>query len=94
MVRVVTGCLKLPKRSHRHPFRYVHDWPRESPEFKDGDVDDPATGYSPFPGNVNNLLVKIPSYAQVLAGPDQGVVDEFVNPKYKVIRGGHLRLLL
>lgn len=57
---------------------------RESPDFKDGDVDDPATGYSAFPGNVNNLLVKIPSYAAVLAGPDQGVVDEFVNPKYKV----------
>mmetsp|Transcript_106203 Transcript_106203/g.307382 ORF Transcript_106203/g.307382 Transcript_106203/m.307382 type:complete len:464 (-) Transcript_106203:1068-2459(-) len=56
---------------------------RESPDFKDGDVDDPATGYSAFPGNVNNLLVKIPSYAAVLAGPDQGVVDEFVNPKYK-----------
>mmetsp|Transcript_106208 Transcript_106208/g.307427 ORF Transcript_106208/g.307427 Transcript_106208/m.307427 type:complete len:238 (-) Transcript_106208:1384-2097(-) len=67
-------------RSHPLPLPPTN---RESPDFKDGDVDDPATGYSAFPGNVNNLLVKIPSYAAVLAGPDQGVVDEFVNPKYK-----------
>lgn len=48
-----------------------------------GDVADPATGYSPFPGNANNFIIEMGSYAKTLAGPDQGVVVEFVNPKYK-----------
>lgn len=56
---------------------------RSTSDFANGDVDDPNTGYSPFPGNVNNLLVFLPNYARVLEGPDQGVVEEFVNPKYK-----------
>jgi UDP-sugar pyrophosphorylase len=49
----------------------------------EGDVADPATGYSPFPGNANNLVVEMKAYAQTLRGEDQGVVTEFVNPKYK-----------
>lgn len=48
-----------------------------------GDVADPATGYSPFPGNVNNIVIEIGAYAKTLRGEDQGVVLEFVNPKYK-----------
>ena len=48
-----------------------------------GDVADPATGYSPFPGNANNLVLELSSYAKTLRGEDQGVVLEFVNPKYK-----------
>lgn len=56
---------------------------RSTPGYEGGDVDDPETNYSPFPGNVNNLLVKLDSYAKVVGGPDQGVVEEFVNPKYK-----------
>jgi UDP-sugar pyrophosphorylase len=44
-------------------------------------VDDPATSFSPFPGNVNNLLVYLPNYAKAISGADQGVVEEFVNPK-------------
>jgi UDP-sugar pyrophosphorylase len=55
---------------------------RATPGFEDGDVDDPETGFSPFPGNVNNLLVYLPTYEKVISGPDQGVVEEFVNPKY------------
>lgn len=50
---------------------------------KKGDVPDPATGYSPFPGNANNIVIEIGSYAKTLRGEDQGVVVEFVNPKYK-----------
>lgn len=50
---------------------------------KKGDVPDPATGYSPFPGNANNLVLEMGSYARTLRGEDQGVVLEFVNPKYK-----------
>jgi UDP-sugar pyrophosphorylase len=46
-------------------------------------VSDPLTGYSPFPGNANNLVIELQAYAKVLRGEDQGVVIEFVNPKYK-----------
>jgi UDP-sugar pyrophosphorylase len=48
-----------------------------------GDVADPQTGYSPFPGNANNLIIEMSAYAKTLRGEDQGVVLEFVNPKYK-----------
>jgi UDP-sugar pyrophosphorylase len=48
-----------------------------------GDVADPTTGYSPFPGNANNLIIELGAYAKTLRGEDQGVVIEFVNPKYK-----------
>ena len=48
-----------------------------------GDVADPATGFSPFPGNANNLVIELSSYAKTLRGEDQGVVLEFLNPKYK-----------
>ena len=47
-----------------------------------GDVAD-DTGFSPFPGNANNLVIEMGAYAKTLRGEDQGVVVEFVNPKYK-----------
>jgi UDP-sugar pyrophosphorylase len=47
----------------------------------DGDTDDPATGMSPFPGNVNELLFHLPPYLRVLQST-HGVIGEFVNPKY------------
>jgi len=49
--------------------------------FPDGDVADPASGYSPFPGNINNLVFGLDQYTATL---DQtgGRVNEFVNPKY------------
>jgi UDP-sugar pyrophosphorylase len=47
-----------------------------------GDIAD-ETGYSPFPGNANNLVIEMSAYSKTLAGEDQGVVVEFVNPKYK-----------
>jgi len=47
-----------------------------------GDVPDPSTGYSPFPGNSNILILELSSYLHTLRGEDQGVVTEFVNPKY------------
>jgi UDP-sugar pyrophosphorylase len=46
-----------------------------------GDVADPATGFSPFPGNINQLVVKLDSYAATL-GVTSGIMEEFVNPKY------------
>jgi UDP-sugar pyrophosphorylase len=48
-----------------------------------GDVPDPQTGYSPYPGNSNILILEMSAYAKTLRGEDQGVVIEFVNPKYK-----------
>ena len=50
-----------------------------SPE---GDVDDAATGLSPFPGNINQLVVRLDTYAAVLRA-NGGLMPEFVNPKYK-----------
>ena len=51
-------------------------------EFKGGDVNDEATGYSPFPGNINQLVFHLDSYNKVLERT-QGVMPDFVNPKYK-----------
>jgi len=48
-----------------------------------GDVPDAATGLSPYPGNANNIVIGLDAYAKTLRGEDQGVVVEFVNPKYK-----------
>ncbi|CAL8468610.1 g8150 [Coccomyxa elongata] len=47
----------------------------------DGDVNDDS-GYSPFPGNINQLVLKADSYAEALE-KTQGIIAEFVNPKYK-----------
>ena len=46
----------------------------------DGDVNGPD-GYSPFPGNINQLIFKIGPYADTLKRTE-GRVPEFVNPKY------------
>ncbi|GAB4817370.1 hypothetical protein N2152v2_004416 [Parachlorella kessleri] len=48
-----------------------------SPE---GDVND-ATGFSPFPGNINQLVLKLSTYVEQLHRHG-GVISEFVNPKY------------
>ena len=47
----------------------------------EGDVND-ATGFSPFPGNINQLIVSLPEYAKQL-NKTGGAIEEFVNPKYK-----------
>ena len=49
--------------------------------FKDGDVNDKRTGYSPYPGNINQLLFKVDAYVAVLERT-KGLMPEFVNPKY------------
>ncbi|MBN2164213.1 MAG: UTP--glucose-1-phosphate uridylyltransferase [Pontiellaceae bacterium] len=46
----------------------------------EGDVGD-ETGYSPFPGNCNTLMIKVASYVKILEAT-QGIIAEFVNPKY------------
>ena len=55
---------------------------RSTEEFKDGDVNSDVTGYSPFPGNINQLVFHLGSYNKVLERT-QGVMPDFVNPKYK-----------
>ena len=55
---------------------------RSTPGWEDGDVNDPETGYSPFPGNINQLLFRLDAYAEILERT-KGIMPEFVNPKYK-----------
>ncbi|MQL97714.1 hypothetical protein Taro_030420 [Colocasia esculenta] len=47
----------------------------------DGDVNC-ETGYSPFPGNINQLILELNSYIEELSRT-RGAITEFVNPKYK-----------
>lgn len=47
----------------------------------DGDVND-KTGFSPYPGNINQLIIKLGPYMEELART-KGSIQEFVNPKYK-----------
>eukprot|EP00891_Asterochloris_glomerata_P001430 jgi/Astpho2/1430/e_gw1.00025.17.1_t len=49
-----------------------------SPE---GDVNDDS-GWSPFPGNINQFILKMSSYATSLSRT-RGLIAEFINPKYK-----------
>jgi UDP-sugar pyrophosphorylase len=46
-----------------------------------GDVNDPHTGHSPYPGNINQLLFRMSEYVATL-NITHGVMGEFVNPKY------------
>ena len=46
-----------------------------------GDVNDDS-GFSPFPGNINQIVIKLQPYARQLAATG-GAIEEFVNPKYK-----------
>jgi UDP-sugar pyrophosphorylase len=55
----------------------------------EGDTNDPATGYSKFPGNINQLVIGVKSYLDTLYNTG-GRVGEFVNPKYEA--GGLTRL--
>ena len=55
---------------------------RGSPElYPHGDENDPTTGCSPFPGNMNQLIFKLSTYVTTLS-KHSGLVPEFVNPKY------------
>lgn len=49
--------------------------------YKSGDLPD-AEGNSYFPGNINVLIYKIPTYLDALDRTG-GLIPEFVNPKYK-----------
>ncbi len=49
--------------------------------YPDGDVNDEKTGFSPFPGNINQLLFQLKPYTKALERT-KGAMPEFVNPKY------------
>ncbi|KAK7282682.1 hypothetical protein RIF29_11654 [Crotalaria pallida] len=49
--------------------------------YPDGDVNS-ETGYSPFPGNINQLILELGPYIEELSKTG-GAIQEFVNPKYK-----------
>eukprot|EP00934_Nitzschia_sp_Nitz4_P008011 Nitzschia sp. Nitz4//scaffold165_size50357//3008//5415//NITZ4_007013-RA/size50357-processed-gene-0.1-mRNA-1//1//CDS//3329538108//8001//frame0 len=53
---------------------------RTTSEYKDGDVND-RSGFSPFPGNINQLVFQLEGYNKVLERT-KGVMPDFVNPKY------------
>ena len=55
---------------------------RTTEEFKDGDANTATTGYSPFPGNINQLVFQLDGYNKILERT-KGVMPDFVNPKYK-----------
>ena len=41
-------------------------------------------GYSFFPGNINVLIIALRAYVKVLE-QSQGIIAEFVNPKYRML---------
>jgi UDP-sugar pyrophosphorylase len=47
----------------------------------EGDISDPTTGMSPYPGNINQLVFSMDSYVRTIE-KNHGVMAEFVNPKY------------
>jgi UDP-sugar pyrophosphorylase len=49
--------------------------------YKDGDVNDEHTGFSPYPGNINQILFRLSGYLLAL-DDTKGIMPEFVNPKY------------
>ncbi|KAG7378626.1 UDP-N-acetylglucosamine pyrophosphorylase [Phytophthora pseudosyringae] len=55
---------------------------RAKTEFPDGDVNDPNTGFSPFPGNINGIVAALDSYVPVLE-TSNGFVPEVFNPKFR-----------
>jgi len=54
---------------------------RSTDEFKKGDVND-ESGFSPFPGNINQLVFQMKGYSKILERT-KGIMPDFVNPKYK-----------
>mmetsp|Transcript_25691 Transcript_25691/g.28834 ORF Transcript_25691/g.28834 Transcript_25691/m.28834 type:complete len:626 (-) Transcript_25691:273-2150(-) len=86
--QAIGGIAKLQNSSTGHErtinveYNQLDPLLRSIKEFKDGDVNDEITGYSPFPGNINQLVFHLDSYNKVLERT-QGIMPDFVNPKYK-----------
>jgi len=50
--------------------------------YPDGDINDNISGFSPYPGNINQLVFRLKPYVEALKRTN-GLMPEFVNPKYK-----------
>ena len=53
----------------------------------EGDENNPTTGYSPYPGNINQMIFAIGPYVDNLKEM-KGGISEFVNPKYSLDNSG------
>ena len=49
-----------------------------SDDLSSGDINDPKTGYSPYPGNMNQFIVKLRPYEKIL-NKNLGLLKEFIN---------------
>eukprot|EP00928_Gymnodinium_smaydae_P070013 TRINITY_DN53961_c0_g1_i1.p1 TRINITY_DN53961_c0_g1~~TRINITY_DN53961_c0_g1_i1.p1 ORF type:complete len:605 (+),score=115.01 TRINITY_DN53961_c0_g1_i1:47-1861(+) len=80
----IGGICKLVNRSAGKELTVNVEYNQLDPLLKEtpvgGDVAD-ASGFSPYPGNINVLVFKIPEYAQCIERTG-GIVPEFVNPKW------------
>eukprot|EP01047_Picozoa_sp_COSAG01_P048002 COSAG01_NODE_4635_length_4859_cov_19.113235_3_plen_384_part_00 len=56
----------LPDLTINVEYNQIDAMLRATEEFKDGDVADPGTGFSPWPGNINELIFKLASYDAAL----------------------------
>ena len=81
------GCITLLKRANgtsvvcNVEYNQIDPLLRAVSGGKQGDVADPATGFSAYPGNINTLVMAVPRYVEVL-DESGGVMPEFINPKY------------
>ncbi len=71
----------MPVRTINVEYNQLDPLLRASQDFPNGDANDETTGFSPFPGNINQLLFHLPQYCKVLERT-KGSMPEFVNPKY------------
>jgi len=78
--QAIGGITKLVKENKQRTINVEYNQLKNL--LKSGDVNDETTGYSPFPGNINQLLFELSSYVETLE-QSKGMVPEFVNPKYQ-----------
>jgi len=80
----VGGICRLESPSGENPLTINVEYSQLDPLLKatptGGDVAD-ASGFSPYPGNINILVLKVPTMDTVLE-KTHGIVPEFVNPKW------------
>eukprot|EP00659_Diplonema_papillatum_P012551 gene12551-19432_t len=82
----IGAIARLVQPAPKHPVTVCVEYNQLDPLLrstinKEGDVADPKTGFSPFPGNINTLIFRLQPYLMILE-ETQGLMPEFVNPKY------------
>jgi len=82
--QAIGGIVELAKGSQQRTINVEYnqlDPLLRATSYPDGDIND-ESGFSPFPGNINQLVFGLEAYAKVLERT-KGAMPEFVNPKYK-----------